>query len=118
MTVVKLNLSGHANSDLDAMGFIFPGALHVDLADPDLFNKVVAFLRPLVNSGDIVHIAPPGLSPLAIMVVTAIHGLTGTFPHLVPLIRSDAGFVPGNSIDLQSIRNDVARTSRDNIVNL
>ena len=116
MAVIKLNLSGHANEHLDQMGFAFPGTLHVDLSDPELGQKLTNFLSPLMGSGDHVVVALPGLAPLAALVITIIHGLTGTFPTIQPLIRSDLGFVPGPQVDLQSLRNDVARVSRKDVV--
>ena len=116
MATIKLNLSGHANEHLDQLGFLFPGVLHVDLADPELATKLTNFLSPLMTSGDQVVVALPGLSPLAALTITIIHGLTGTFPIIQPLIRSDLGFVPGPQVDLQSLRNDVARVSRKDVV--
>ena len=116
---IKLNLSGHENEALSKMGFLFPGALHVDLADPELGNKIVNFLKECgLHSGSVVTIAVPGLSPLAVLIVTAIHGMTGTFPSVVPLIRSKEGFTPGEQVSLQDFRNEIARTSRKNIVEL
>lgn len=112
MAVVKINLSGHQNDDLTAMGFIFPGAIHCDLSQPDVAQKVAAYVASLgIGSGDTVTIATPGLAPLALMVATVIHGLTGQFPIIQPLIRDAATgtFTPGPIVDLQSLRNDVAR---------
>jgi hypothetical protein len=116
MAVVKLNLSGHANEHLDQMEFVFPGVLHVDLADPELTVKLTNFLAPLMGSGDQVVVALPGLSPLAALVLTIIHGLTGSFPVIQTLIRSDSGFIPGPQVDLQTLRNDIARASRKDII--
>jgi len=116
MAVIKLNLSGHVNAELEAMGFTFPGVLHVDLSDPELATKLTAFLSPFMTSGDKVIVALPGLSPLAALVLTIIHGLTGSFPTVQPLVRGESGFVPGPQIDLQTLRNDVARTARKDII--
>jgi hypothetical protein len=116
MAVIKLNLSGHANEHLDQMGFAFPGTLHVDLSDPELGQKLTNFLSPLMGSGDHVVVALPGLAPLAALVLTIIHGLTGSFPTVQPLVRGESGFVPGPQIDLQTLRNDVARASRKDII--
>jgi len=116
MATIKLNLSGHVNAELEAMGFTFPGVLHVDLSDPELATKLTNFLSPLMNSGDQVVIALPGLSPLAALVLTIIHGLTGSFPVIQTLIRSDSGFIPGPQVDLQTLRNDIARASRKDII--
>lgn len=115
---MKLNLSGHDNPELNALGFVNPGALHVDLADPELANKVTEFLKaiPGMNGTEQVTVALPGLAALATLVVTIIHGLTGSFPIIQPLIREQNGFVPGPLMDLQSLRNDIARTSRSNVV--
>ena len=90
MATIKLNLSGHANEHLDQLGFLFPGVLHVDLADPELATKLTNFLSPLMNSGDQVVVALPGLSPLAALVLTIIHGLTGSFPTVLPLVRGES----------------------------
>ena len=112
-----INLSGHQNAYLAELGFEFPGALHVDLADPDLFNKIVAFLQNIgVGSEDVVTVALPGLAPLSMLVVAAIHGLTGTFPVVQTLIRGENGFVPGPCWNVQDMRNSVARKSRENVV--
>jgi len=116
MAVIKLNLSGHANEHLDQMGFAFPGTLHVDLSDPELGQKLTNFLSPLMGSGDHVVVALPGLAPLAALVLTIIHGLTGSFPTVQPLVRGESGFVPGPQIDLQTLRNDVARASRKDVI--
>ena len=116
MATIKLNLSGHANEHLDQLGFLFPGVLHVDLSDPELATKLTAFLSPFMTSRDKVIVALPGLSPLAALVITIIHGLTGTFPTVQPLVRGESGFVPGPQIDLQTLRNDVARASRKDII--
>lgn len=118
MAHIKLNLSGHQNDALEAQGFIFPGALQVDLADEQLPQKVADFLRPYVGSGDVVTYAPPGLSALAAIVQAALHGLSGSFPQLQILERGEDGFVPGVKHDLQDFRNNVARAGRDGIVNL
>ena len=116
MAVVKLNLSGHTNEYLDQMEFVFPGVLHVDLADPELTVKLTNFLAPLMGSGDQVVVALPGLAPLAALVLVIIHGLTGNFPTIQPLVRGESGFVPGPQIDLQTLRNDVARTARKDVI--
>ena len=116
MATIKLNLSGHVNAELEAMGFTFPGILHVDLSDPELTVKLTNFLTPLMGSGDQVVVALPGLAPLAALVLVIIHGLTGTFPVIQPLVRGESGFVPGPQIDLQTLRNDVARTARKDVI--
>lgn len=117
MALVKLNLSGHSNQILDSMGYIFPGALQVDLADENYAVKIANFLKPLMTSGDVVELAPPGLAPLAITVIAAIHGLTGTFPVIQSLVKGDEGFVPSSyTMNLQDYRNNVARLMRENVV--
>jgi hypothetical protein len=115
--LVKLNLSGHENETLKAQGYE-THILHVDLADSELPTKVVEFLKPYINSGDTVQVVLPGLAPLGAIVLTAIHGLSGHFPTLTPLIRGEggAGFVPGSPLDLQDFRNEVGRTSREGVV--
>jgi hypothetical protein len=114
MAIRKLNLSGHANSHLADMGFE-DFALHVDLADPELPSKVQNFLIEEVGltSEDTVTMAAPGLAPLALIVVASIHGITGTFPRVIPMIRGEEGFVPGTPLDLQDIRNNAIRPNRD-----
>ena len=113
--MIKLNLSGHPNAHLDAMGFVNPGALHVDLADPQLSDKLIRFLQPLVGDHDQVVVALPGLAPLATLVVTILHGLTGNFPVIQPLVRGDNGFVPADPIDLNLVRQQ-ARCARTNAI--
>lgn len=121
MAIVKINLSGHQNQDLADMGFVFPGALHIDLQDDDVAQKVATFVAGLgIGSGDTVTIAAPGLAPLALMVAATIHGLTGTFPFLVMLARqSDGTFAVAQTLDLQELRNVTARgKERQNIIKL
>lgn len=110
--MVKVNLSGHKNFALEQMGFIFPGALHVDLADPQLPEKVAGFLGeiPGLDGSEPVTIALPGLAPLSAVVLTVLHGMTGQFPIVQPLVRGEDGaFVPGPVMDLQGVRNGLAR---------
>ena len=110
--LVKLNLSGHQNVDLAALGFEFPGPLVVDLADPLLPVRVAEFLAPKIGSGDTVTVALPGLAPLAAIVVAVIHGLSGQFPKTQPLLRNaDGTFSPGPILDLQNIRTTIARNA-------
>jgi hypothetical protein len=109
--IMKLNLSGHFNKTLEGQGFIFPGALHVDLQDPQLPEKVANFLGQIegLDGSEPVIVALPGLAPLAAIVLAVIHGMTGNFPIVQPLVRTDEGFVPGSVMDLQGIRNDLVR---------
>ena len=105
MAIRKLNLSGHDNADLASQNFD-TFKLQVDLADPSLQDKTLKFLIDTVGlkSDDTVIMAAPGLAPLAILIVTQVHGITGSFPTLVPLVRGSDGFTPGNPMDLQSVR--------------
>lgn len=114
----KINLSGHDNDGLNELGFINGPKLHVDLADPQLAEKLVKVFKGLgVNSGDSVEIALPGLGFLMVLCVTVLHGLTGQFPTIRPLVaQPDRSFLPGEPIGLQVIRNDIARTSREGVV--
>jgi hypothetical protein len=91
--------------------------LHVDLADPNLSDKVRDFIIDLgVNSEDVVHIAPPGLAPLALIVSSVIHGITGQFPYVIMLKRTDEGFIPINPLlDLQEVRNNSVRPNRSDM---
>lgn len=117
MALVKLNLSGHKNEDLEKLGFIFPGVLHVNLEDIELPYKVTTILKEYINSGDTVEVVVPGLAPLACITLTVIHGLSGTFPKLVPLIRvPEENYVVGKALDLHSIRNEIARSNRKEVV--
>lgn len=119
MALIKLNLSGHANQALDDLGYAFVGSLQVDLADQELPQKIVEFLSQFMTSGDRVQCVLPGLAPLAAITLTAIHGITGTFPITVPMIRGAEGFTPGEPLDLQDFRNNVARSKgRANIIEL
>lgn len=121
---IKLNLSGHFNQSLADLGFNFPGSIQVDPTAPikDTASKMRDFLVGLgIGSGDHVTVAVPGMSSLAVITVTAIHGLTGQFPTLVALVRqSDGSFVAtDNSIlDLQNYRNDSVRINRENVISL
>lgn len=117
MTLVKLNLSGHRDEELEELGFIFPGVLHVNLEDIELPYKVTTILKEYVNSGDTVEVVMPGLAPLACIVLTVIHGLSGTFPKLIPFIRvPEENYVLGKALDLHSIRNEIARSNRKEVI--
>jgi hypothetical protein len=116
---LKLNLSGHPNEKLSEMGYLYLGALHVDLADVDLPNKILDWLKPYLDNADTVTICPPGLAPLSLIMVTVIHGATGHFPKLMSLVKTEEGFVPNeNIIDLQNLRNEIARKERKDVVML
>lgn len=107
--MIKLNMSGHVNPALEEMGYINLG-LHVDLADPELPNKIAEILTRHISSGDTVTVSLPGLAPLAAIVLATIHGLSGHFPKVIALVRqSDGSFQPCEPFDLQGLRNDVAR---------
>jgi hypothetical protein len=112
--MIKLNFS-HPNSVLTAQGF-FNHQLHVDLADPELLTKLRDYLLPLVGDGsEDVVIVPPGLAPLSILVIVAIHGLTGYFPQVISMIKGEDGFIPLPPTDLQEYRNSCVRISRENL---
>jgi len=109
MAQVKLNLSGHKNQALEDEGFETI-ILHVDLADENLSTKVAELLSTKVDSSSTVLLALPGLAPLASLVIALLHGLTGSFPFIQTLIRQgDGSFSPGPILDLQEVRNGVAR---------
>lgn len=123
MNRIKLNLSGHENSALEELGFTFPGVIQVNLTEDnyqETFMKVTTFLKENgVKSDSVVTVALAGFSPLATMQLVALHGLTGNFPRIINLIRQEDGqFLPSEESDLSSLRNDVARNMRDDIVNL
>jgi hypothetical protein len=113
MAVRKLNLSGHDNSALSEMGFE-TFKLHVDLSDPELVTKVRQFIIEQVGltSEDVVHMAAPGLAPLSLIISSVIHGITGQFAVIIPMVRGEEGFVPGEPIDLQDVRNNSVRPDR------
>jgi len=116
---VRINLSGHANQALDDAGYIFPGVLHVDPTNPGTaVDTLIRVFRDLgVGSGTTVHVAVPGMSSLAVLAVSVLHGLTGQFPFVTYLVRNqDGSFGIGGDLDLQSTRNDVARVSRDGVI--
>ena len=115
MAIRKLNLSGHDNKNLADQGFT-TFKLQVDLSDPNLQDKTLSFLVNTVglSSDDTVMLAAPGLAPLAILLVAQIHGLTGSFPTVVPLVRGSDGFTPGTALDLQNIRMN-ARMDRSDL---
>lgn len=111
---IKLNFS-HPNPILKAEGFR-DYQLHVDLADPLLLDKLKDFLFPLVGDGsEDVVIVPPGLAPLSVLVIVAIHGFTGYFPKVVSMIKKENRFEPLPSVDLQEYRNSCVRVSRENL---
>ena len=116
--LVKINLSGHPNNYLKRKGFIYPANLEIDLNDEDLFYKIVGFLRKYIKGGDKVIVALPGLPALAVYIVTAIHGITGTFPSMQMMVGKETGYEPGKTHPLNDYRNKVARRARKNVVKL
>lgn len=120
MTIRKINLSGHYNEGLSQEGFTFPGALQVDLGDKDLDKKVCDWLDENieVKGGDTIEIAPPGLPRLRDIVICWVHGRTGHFPTTVCPRKTDEGFVFDQKVDMHHIRNDVARKSREGVVEI
>ena len=121
MAIRKINLCGHKNEALDALGFETYGPLHVDLGDPDLFDKLVEkVLKDMIGieSGDKVILAPPKLTMLSILLLAAINGLTGNWPDIVGLVNTEEGFVPGQIWKLQELRNKVGRQGREDLVRL
>lgn len=119
---IKLNLSGHQNDDLAEKGFTFPGTIQInpEKGFEENLIAVTNFLKTLgVNSGSTVVVAVPGMSQLATMVLVALHGLTGQFPFVAPLVRNTEGkFVCQEQVDLQSLRNNLSRSNREDIVTL
>lgn len=119
---IKLNLSGHQNDDLAEKGFVFPGTIQINPEkgfDENLIS-VTNFLKAQgVSSGSTVTVAVPGMSTLTVMVLVALHGLTGQFPFVAPLVRNENGkFVSVEEVDLQLLRNNVSRLTREDVVNL
>jgi hypothetical protein len=110
----KINFS-HPNDALTEQGFTHH-QLHVDLTDPELLNKLKDYLLPLVGDGrEEVTIVPPGLAPLSVLVVVAIHGMTGYFPNVVGMVRGENGFEPLPPIKLQEYRNSCVRVCREGL---
>jgi hypothetical protein len=122
MQDIKLNMSGHFNQSLADMGYIFPGTIQVDLSgNPvDIVSKLVTLLQLQgVSTDSVVTVALPGLSGLSMLLITAIHGLTGNFPFVTPLIRQqDGSFTAGETWDVTNLRNEVARTMRADLISL
>lgn len=121
MTIVKLNLSGHQSEDLEAKGFVFPGSLQVDLADEEVVEKVVAWLdgNIEIGSGDTVVAALPGLPLLRDVCQAWLHGRTGQFPFVSHSVRqADGTFKFNEPLDLQDLRNRIARSGRPGTVML
>jgi hypothetical protein len=113
----KLNLSGHENAQLAEMGFEFPGSLQVNLSDPQTPQKVADFLVSLgISSEDQILLVLPGLAPLAALVISIIHGLTGTFPVIQLMVKGDSGFVPGFTVDLNEVRTNARANRRGTII--
>lgn len=119
---MKLNLSGHKNNSLEELGFEFPGTIQMDMEKSyeENLNSITRFLVNFgLQSNTTVTIALPGMSILASMTIIALHGITGQFPNIVTLIRNNEGqFVFGEEVDLQTLRNQVCRNNRENVVNL
>ena len=116
-----INMSGHplSNYTLDSIKIKYnvneDNVVNVKIPNVDL-EKIDEFATEIINNlysdysqqlltGNYA-IIPPGLSPLAILVVTLLHGLTGFFPILQPLKRVDnINFSPTFvTYDLQSLR--------------
>lgn len=117
--VIKLNLSGHFNADLESKGFVFPGIIQMDINKPvkETLQAITEYLKEQgVSSGTVVHIVPAGMSTLATLQLVAIHALTGHFPFLTTLIRNEKGefVVKEHGVDLTTLRNEL-RINRENI---
>jgi hypothetical protein len=112
--MIKLNFS-HPNPILNEQGFV-NHQLHVDLADPELLNKLRDYLFPLVGDGsEELVIVPPGLAPLSVLVIVACHGLTGYFPQVISMVKGENGFIPLPPTNLQEYRNSCVRISREGL---
>ena len=122
MNAMKLNLSGHFNKSLDEQGFEFHGTVQINPEKPfgENLEAVTKYLQSLgVKSDTVVAVAVPGMSVLATMVLVALHGLTGNFPIVAPLVREASGeFVCKEEADLQALRNHVSRNLREKVVTL
>lgn len=118
----KLNLSGHFNKSLEEQGFEFHGTVQINPEKPFRNNleSVTKYLQSLgVVSDSVITVAVPGMSVLATMVLVALHGLTGNFPIIAPLVREQSGeFVCKEIEDLQTLRNHVSRNLREKVVSL
>jgi len=114
--MVRLNMSSHPNRHLADLGFV-DLFLQVDLADPQLPQKLRDILTNHIGDDSDVVLTPPGLAPLAVLTVTILHGITGSFPRIQTLVRGDGGFVPGPIWDLNQIRTD-ARMQRQGMIAL
>jgi hypothetical protein len=112
--MIKLNFS-HPNPILKEEGFQ-DHQLHVDLADPELLDKLKNYLFPIVGDGsEEVVIVPPGLAPLSVLVVVSIHGMTGYFPQVVSMTKGENGFTPLPPTNLQEYRNSCVRIGREGL---
>lgn len=121
MAILKINLSGHQSDELESQGFNFPGSLQVNPADSDLVAKVTSWLDATIHvkSGDHLVLAAPGLPALRDIVCAWAHGRTGQFPSMVHSVReTDGSFTWGQPLDLQVLRNDIARAQRPGTIKL
>jgi hypothetical protein len=112
--MIKINF-GHPNDKLKDIGFI-DMPIHADLTQSlDVLSKkisdlIVANFPDIVKGGN-VSVTLPGASLLVAACLTAIHGLTGNFPVVVPVLRNaDGTFNPVDGVDLQKVRTDIRST--------
>jgi len=116
-----LNISGHPLSDVakkEAKDRDFK-TITISVPNVDVTNveSIISYLKTIYetltknkNITNVIRtnnftIIPPGLSILTSSVISMLHGISGSFPNQLWLIRNDEGiFVLGDSIDLQSIR--------------
>lgn len=83
---------------------------NVDLSTPKkLVNSIIQLMAPMfeytreLKTGEY-EILFPGMSPLAIAVLTTLHGLSGHFPTFRWTYRTEDGFALSDKMDLQKIR--------------
>lgn len=118
--IIIINASGHPLSEKaeDVFKERYGAETIVDISIPnadveDLVPSAENILKAAAENcgkklltGEYV-LVPPGFSPLAIVTIAMLHGVSGHFPLLHPLKKAVIGFVPtDNAYDLQIIRTE------------
>lgn len=82
---------------------------NVDIEDlvkyaEDIVNQIANYAGKKLLTGEYV-LVPMGFSPLALVTLAMLHGITGHFPPIHPLKKGEFGFIPADALyDLYEIR--------------
>ena len=91
--------------DIDVPNLDIPNASFQDVAH-DLMNDILDNVDKDVLMRGNFQVMLPGLTPLAVSLLTLLHGFIGHFPSVRSSVRVDGGFRLSDPIDLFQVRLD------------